>query len=129
MEEDISGLVKAAASSRDRAFVSMLYDSGGRAGEILSLQRRNIVFDEHGTVVVVDGKTGQRRDRLILSVPFLVAWLEEHPDKSPDAPLWIHEKQGCHLEGTQPMDYYSARKLLQRLKAKAGLKKAVNPES
>jgi len=127
-EEDISSLVRAAASSRDRAFVSMLYDSGGRAGEILSLQRKNVVFDEHGAVVVVDGKTGQRRDRLILSVPFLAAWLEEHPEKSPGAPLWIHERQGCHLEGIQPMDYYSARKLLQRLKVKAGLKKAVNPQ-
>jgi site-specific recombinase XerD len=70
-EEDVLALVKAAEWSRDRALVSMLYDSGGRIGEILSLQRKNIAFDEHGATVVVDGKTGQRRERLISSVPFL----------------------------------------------------------
>jgi len=54
----------------------MLCDSGGRIGEILSLQRKNISFDERGAVVVVDGKTGsgesttdsERRARLIGAV-------------------------------------------------------------
>lgn len=57
-EDDIAALVRAAERPRDRAFVSMLCDSGGRIGEILSLQRKNISFDERGAVVVVDGKTG-----------------------------------------------------------------------
>ena len=126
-EEEVSSLVKAPEWSRDKAFVSMLYDFGGRVGEILSLQRKNVAFDEHGAVVVVDGKTGQRRVRLILSVPFLAEWMGEHPDKSPDAPLWIHSKQGCHKDGIVQMDYYSARMLLERLGEKAAIKKAVNP--
>jgi integrase/recombinase XerD len=128
-EEEVRRLIEAAEWSRDKAFVSMIYDSGGRVGEILSLQRKNISFDEHGAVVVVDGKTGQRRDRLILSVPFLAEWMNNHPDKRPDAPLWIHSKQGCHKDGIVPMDYYSARKLLQRLRARSGIKKAVNPHA
>ena len=128
-EEEVTRLVKAAEWSRDKAFVSMIYDSGGRVGEILSLQRKNVSFDEHGAVVVADGKTGQRGDPLILSVPFLAEWLNDHPDKRPDAPLWIHSKQGCHKDGIVPMDYYSARKLLQRLRGRAGIKKAVNPHA
>jgi integrase/recombinase XerD len=128
-EADVSELVKAAIYSRDRAFVSMLYDSGGRIGEILTLQRKNISFDESGAVVVMDGKTGQRRDRLILSVPFLSQWLSDHADKRPDAPLWVHLGRGCHEDGIVPLDYYSARKILQRLKVKAGIKKAVNPHA
>jgi integrase len=126
-EEEVGALVKAAEWSRDKAFVSMLYDFGGRPGEILSLQRKNISFDQQGAVVVVDGKTGQRRERLILSVPFVAEWLNQHPSKNSDAPLWIHSTQGCHQDGIVPMDYFAARKMLQRLGAKAKIKKRVNP--
>jgi len=128
-EEEVKQLIQAGGWSRDKAFVSMLYDSGGRIGEILTLQRKNVSFDQYGAVVLVDGKTGQRRDRLILSVPFVADWLNDHPDKTPDAPLWIHSKQGCHEKGTVPMDYYSARMLLQRLKTRSGINKAVNPHA
>jgi site-specific recombinase XerD len=128
-EDDVLTLVKKAECSRDRALVSMLYDSGGRVGEILSLQRKNVAFDEHGAVVVVEGKTGQRRERLISSVPFLSQWLSEHPDDRPDAPLWVESKQGTHKASMRPLDYYSARMVLRRLGAKAGIKKAVNPHA
>jgi integrase/recombinase XerD len=55
--------------------------------------------------------------------------LNDHPDKRPEAPLWIHSKQGCHENGIVPLDYYSARKLLTRLRTKAGVAKAVNPQA
>jgi integrase/recombinase XerD len=112
-EEEVIALVAAAERPRDKALVAMIYDSGGRIGELLTLQRRNVTFDEHGAVIVVDGKTGQRRERLILSVPFLAEWMEAHPQKLPEAPLWVHSRQGCHQDGIVPMDYCSARKLLQ----------------
>lgn len=67
-------------------FASMLYDFGGRLGEILNLQRKNINFDQQGAVVVVDGKTGQHRERLIVSVPFAAEWMNDHPSKTPTAP-------------------------------------------
>ena len=128
-EADVKAVMGVAEYSRDRAFVAMLFDSGGRIGEVLSLQRKNVVFDEIGAVVVVDGKTGQRRQRLILSVPFVAEWLNDHPDKRPDAPLWVHHAQGCHEEGPAALDYYAARKLLQRLKQRVGLTKPTNPQA
>jgi integrase/recombinase XerD len=91
-EEDVGALIRAADWSRDKAFVSMLFDLGSRPGEFLSLQRKNLAFDKLGAFVVVEGKTGQRRQRLIISVPFVAQWLEEHPDKNPEAPLWVHHK-------------------------------------
>lgn len=128
-EEDVISLIKAAAWSRDKAFTALTYDTGGRIGEVLSLQRKNVQFDEHGATALLEGKTGQRRERLILSVPFLAEWMNEHPDKQPDAPLWVHSKQGSHHDGVAPVDYYSARRILQRLKVRAGIKKAVNPHA
>jgi integrase len=127
-EEDIVKLIAAAQRIRDKAFVSILYDLGGRIGEVLSLQRQDLSFDKYGAVAVVDGKTGRRRVRLILSVPFIAEWLSDHPDKQPTAPIWIHDHQGCHQTGTVQLDYYSARKLLIRLGKRAGLNKHVNPQ-
>jgi integrase len=128
-EKEVEALIRAAESPRDKAFVSMLFDLGSRPGEFLSLQRKNIAFDKLGGFVLVEGKMGQRRQRLIISVPFLAKWLEEHPDKNPEASLWVHERQGCHEDGIVSLDYYSARKLLQRLKKKTGIQKPVNPYS
>lgn len=128
-QEEVMTLIKSAPSIRDRAFIAMLYDSGGRIGEVLSLQRKNIAFDDNGAVAMVEGKTGQRRDRLILSVPFLAEWLNDHPDTRPDAPLWVHNKQGCHQDGIVAMDYASARKLIMRVRDGAGIKKPVNPQA
>jgi integrase/recombinase XerD len=128
-EKDVETLLNVAEYSRDKAFVAMLFDLGTRVGEFLSIQRKNIVFDELGAVVVVDGKTGQRRQRLILSVPFVAEWLNDHPDKRPEAPLWIHHAQGCHEEGPVALDYYAARKLLMRLQRKAGIQKPINPHA
>ncbi len=128
-EKDVQILLNVAEYSRDKAFIAMLFDLGTRVGEFLSIQRKNIVFDELGAVVVVDGKTGQRRQRLILSVPFVAEWLNDHPDKRPEAPLWVHHAQGCHEEGPVPLDYYAARKLLRRLQKKAGIQKPLNPHA
>jgi len=126
-ETDVEALIKAAEWARDKAIVAMLFDLGSRTGEFLSLQRKNVVFDKLGAMVVVDGKTGRRRQRLILSIPFLAEWMNEHPDKRPEAPLWIHNAQGCHEKGIVHLDYYALRMLLVRLGEKAGIKRRVNP--
>ena len=69
--------------------ISILYESGCRIGEILNMRIRNVEFDANGAVLIVNGKTGQRRVRLIHSVPRLVTWLEHHPERDPKAFLWV----------------------------------------
>ncbi|MGA2789578.1 MAG: site-specific integrase [Candidatus Bathyarchaeia archaeon] len=54
----------AAENPRDKALISVLYESGCRIGEILSLKIRN-KFDNNCSVLIVNGKTGQHRVRLI----------------------------------------------------------------
>jgi hypothetical protein len=56
---------------------------------MLSLKVKHIFFDEYGAQLIVNGKTGQRRIRIIASVPYLTEWLNKHRDKdNPEAPLW-----------------------------------------
>jgi integrase/recombinase XerD len=123
--EDIDALVDAASNVRDKAFISILYDSGCRIGELLTLRIKHVRFDSSGAVVMVDGKTGQRRVRIIHSTPRLLNWIEHHPAKTdPEAFLFVsigtknHCKQLC---------YESISNMLRRTAQKAGVRKRVNP--
>jgi integrase len=70
-EEEVLKLIKATSYPRDKALISVLYESGCRIGEVLSLRLKHVQFDEYGCQIIVNGKTGQRRVRLIASAPYL----------------------------------------------------------
>src|SRR5207245_6591802 len=82
---DLEKLAAAAFNPRDRAFVLVLFDSGCRIGEVLSLRIKNVSLDQYGAQLIVTGKTGSRRVRIIASVPALCTWLANHPtNQTPD---------------------------------------------
>jgi len=124
-EEDIKKLINAAKHPRDKAFVTVLYESGCRIGELGGLKIKNISFDNYGAKLLVNGKTGARRVRIISSVPYLTEWINKHPFKDdPEAYLWISYKKDH-----KPMNHTGMRTLLLRLKEKSGVKKPVNPHN
>ena len=123
-EKDIQKLLETAEHPRDKAFVSMLWESGARIGEVGNLKIKNVVFDEYGTVITVQGKTGSRKIRLIASTPFLATWVEVHHHKDNNAPLWINIGTRGH---NKPMGYQNMGKTLQLLFKKAGINKKCNP--
>lgn len=87
--EEIAKMIDVCDNTRDRGLVSVLYESGCRASELLDLKINSITFDEFGGVILANGKTGSRRVRLISSIPDLKAWLNVHPRKNePTAPLF-----------------------------------------
>jgi len=124
-EEDVKKMIKSADNCRDRALISVLYESGCRIGEILSLRIKHVSFDDIGARMMVNGKTGMRRVRIVASVPFLASWMENHPLKdNPDAPLWT----GMGTRNKyRAVKYESIRSMLQRVARRAGVKKRVNP--
>ena len=124
-EEEVKKLINSADHPRDKAFVSVLYESGARIGEIASLQIGNINFDEYGLVLNVNGKTGPRPIRIIASTPYLSTWMQNHPFKDDkNAPLWINI--GC-TNHNSIMKYWTIRAMLQRLFEKANIHKRFNP--
>lgn len=95
-KDDILNLVSVCDNFRDKALIFSLYESGCRAGEWLNVKLKNVTLDEYGAVVVVSGKTGSRRVRLLDSVPDLTSWLNQHPDRNnPELPLWTNI--GSHI--------------------------------
>lgn len=124
-EKDVESLVGAARHPRDKALISVLYESGCRIGELLNLQIKNVAFDRHGARLIVSGKTGMRRLMIIASSPALAAWLNVHPFREdPNAALWVGIGT---VSRDQPLDYPSSRKMLRVAGRRAGVKKKVNP--
>ena len=55
---------------RDRAMLQVLYEGALRSGELLSMNFKNVIFEEDGTAtIIIRGKTGTRRVPLFASVP------------------------------------------------------------
>jgi integrase/recombinase XerD len=122
-EDEVNLMVSTASNLRDKAFISVLYESGCRIGELLSCNLRNVEFDKYGGVLIVDGKTGMRRVRLIRSVPLLANWVANHPlNKNLDAFLWIGERNS-----RRPFRHRTACLILEDIAKRAGIRKRIHP--
>lgn len=124
-EPEMELILKNAMNPRDKALFSLLYDSGCRVGEILTMRIKDVDFDEYGAMIHVAGKTGERKVRIVgNSIPYLKEWLRVHPMASPESWLFVGingDKLG------QPLDYDTMRSALRKSCQRAGLKKRIHP--
>ncbi len=111
--DDLVAMLASTRREHDTAFLLALWESGCRIGELLSLQRKHVSFDSQGAVLIVDGKTGMRRVRIIESAPALDAWISCGSLK-PDQAIF-------------PNTYRAYRKRLQVLAYRAGVEKRIYP--
>jgi len=124
-ENDIQKLLQMTEHPRDKAFISILWEAGARIGEIGTLCMKHVVFDKHGTIITVKGKTGSRKIRLIASTPHLSTWINCHPlREDKESALWLNIGAKKHHD---QMTYGNMRMLLKNLFEKAGIKKRFNP--
>jgi len=79
--QEVNDMIVAANNSRDRALIALLYESGCRIGEILSLKIKQVQLHAHGYQITVKSQKKPRRLLLIASTPYLSAWLNEHPKR------------------------------------------------
>ncbi|MDP4197934.1 MAG: tyrosine-type recombinase/integrase, partial [Bacteroidota bacterium] len=125
-EDEIKQLIDAATNKRDKTIIALLWDIGARIGEIGTLRIKHVKFDDIGGIIIVNGKTGCRRVRAVWSVPYLMDWLEEHPERdNPEAPLWF--KFAKNKEGLESMRYDAIRMQLSKISKKAGVNKKIHP--
>lgn len=132
-DADVENMLQYAISHRDTAIVTVLYESGCRIGELLTVQLKHLTFisrkDGEIARMRVSGKTGPRFITLVDSVSVLHTWLTQHPySKNPDAPLWVLDHKSFDGNCRQ-MTPVVLRTLLTELADKAGVKKRVNPHA
>ncbi|AIY90067.1 tyrosine-type recombinase/integrase [Geoglobus acetivorans] len=129
-EEEFKKMLSACQNSRDRAFLSLIYETGARIGEIGSMKIKDVIFDEYGAVVWfslrnTSSKKHRRKLRVVFSAQYLAAWLKDHPLKDdPEAPLWVKLSGKNRL---QHVEYNDIRAQLKRIAKRAGIKKRIYP--
>jgi site-specific recombinase XerD len=118
---EVQRMINAATTIRDRALVSLLWESGARIGELGSLRKEDVSARTFGHTLSLNGKTGSRQILVVASAPALSFWLECHPSLDSQSPLWMQ------LEGTEPLGYSGILAMLERVARRAGVKKRVYP--
>jgi len=116
--EELDALLETARHPRARALIAVLYESGCRKGEVLSLRIRDVAIGDGYAEIHVLGKTGERTIPLIRSVKALTAWLEAHPDPRPGVSLFCTVVSG----EVRRMARGSPNHLLKDLCFRAGLR-------
>jgi len=123
--QDIKGLFGICHNPRDTALIAVLWETGGRIGEVGNLQLKHVLRSQHGYSLDLSGKTGERNPLIISSAPALTQWLANHPFRDqPDAPLWVHYQ---YTDEPRHLKYASIRYLLIRYFARAKVAKPFHP--
>ena len=121
--EEINKLAEVATNIRDKALILVLFETGRRIGEILTLRIRDVEFDQYGARLTIDGKTGPDLSRVVASAPRLALWLDNHPLRNDrEAPVWIGFGRKKNI---QQVTYGAARAMLRDCADRAGLNKRV----
>ncbi len=122
---EVRKMIEVADHPRDKAILAVLYEGGLRIGELASVRMKNIEFDEYGAVIKVQGKTGERRVRLVTSASLLAKWMEMHPGReNKEASLWVNLSTNYRKEG---VTYQGISENIKRIARKAGVEKRITP--
>ena len=125
-EDEMDKILQGTMNHRDKALFSLLYDSGCRIGELLTMRIKDVKFDDFGAMILVSGKTGVRQVRIVgNSIPLLRSWIEVHPDTN-NRDSWLF----CGISGTtvkQQMNYGEVYSCLKKTLKRAGIQRRIHP--
>jgi site-specific recombinase XerD len=120
-EEEIPILIENAPTLQKKAFLACLYESGSRPEEFLRLSNLDCKIDTNGAILILRGKTGERRIRIVSFAKLLQQWLDIHPLKhQKQFPLWISQATNYN---NQPLGLRGAQLIIEEALAKAKLDK------
>lgn len=122
-KEDRNRLIKEAKSVQLKAMISVQLDGGFRTGEFLDIKYGDVSEPEQEqgiiTITTIDGKTGERHVTLRDCAPELLAWMDAHPTKKPEDPLWVQEQS----KEIKPYSNNGVKNKIKRVADKLGINK------
>lgn len=122
--DDILAMLPHCKSQRDRALLSLMWDSGGRVGEICNMNVKDVKIGKTPCIARLNGKTGERDVIISSCVPDITHWIQQYGGKAND-PLFPSNMSGR----LQPK---SVENIIRILVQKAGIdttNKKVNPHA
>jgi len=119
---EITAMLNACKTSRDRALIAILWESGIRIGELGSLTWGQLEFTSWSAVVHVKSKTEYTRMiPLVSSRQYLATWKADYPgDPKSDAHVFVTRTGG-------PVSYYTVLDQITAIAKRAGIEKHVHP--
>ena len=122
-ESEVKRMISASLNCRDKALISVLYESGCRISELGHVKFKDIVFDSYGAVLNVTGKTGPRRVRIVQSAPYLQDYMNKHENnQNSESFIWTT------IGGKKDLlSYARLAELIKRAAKRAGIKKRIHP--
>ena len=117
-ENEIQKLIEITPTLQKKAFLACMYESGSRPEEYLRLTNLDCKIDTNGAILMLRGKTGERRVRIVSFARLLQQWLEVHPLNGQNQfPLWISDATNFK---NQPLGLRGAQKIIENALPKAG---------
>ena len=122
-QKELERLLNGSDDPQTKLFLNLVYESGARIGEILTLKIQSVSFNAYGARLSLKGKTGQRIVPVVWYSNNLRQFIENHPLRNkPESNLWYFNEGDEVL----PVSYDVMRIRLKRLCKKIGLKKNVH---
>jgi len=121
VKEEVMRLVENADNIRNKTLIISLYEAGARINELLNIKIKDIEFDDYGLTVIVSGKTGSRKLRLVTAVPYINMLLREN---SKDRENYLFTSRNGNR-----LSEWSVRKILEDVAKKCNVVKPVNPHA
>ena len=125
-EEDLMLVVeKGCRTPKEKAFISLLHETGCRAGEFLNLRVGDIKLkDSYAELNIPFGKTGKRVVYIVKSLPYLLRYLDIHSYKENNISyLWLSD---ARFNQNEPLLHKGGQKLIDRCFERAKLNKRHN---
>lgn len=119
--EELSLMVKACYSAKDRAILMMMYEGALRPIEVAHLKWRDLFEDHPGITINVNEKTGKaRRIPLAEAKSYLLEWKNDYPgDPVGDAPVFLTAQY-------LPLTYPSLSAQVQKIAKRAGITRKIS---
>lgn len=121
---EVRSMIEACYKQRDKAVISVLYESGCRALELCSLKIKDVNIETQAIELSIRvSKTIPRTVILINSYLHLLDYLNVHPyKKDPEAPLFINTSNG---QFGRSLLYQGLDSVVRTAKKRAGIRKRV----
>lgn len=120
--EEVNKLLNACIHSRDKAFITVLYEGALRVGEALRLKWKDVSVNEGVVTLHISYKIG-RKTKSVRTVPIILykehvtRWHADTPSKSPEDRVFIP------LRKNYTFTYSAVRTLLKTVHEQSGVKK------
>lgn len=127
--EDAQKLIAATDNMQLKAVLAVQLDCGFRPSEFIDLNYGDAEIKKDFVVFHVKaGKTGARDVIAWRSVPYAMRWLQGHPLKRKEAPMWVYAGNNKRYNDKQlrRYDYYALSKRIREIAARAGIRQPVD---